>query len=421
MLNRKVGAEIMLWIKLGWRNLWRNRRRSLIELTSIAGSICIAVFARNLTAGMLEQVVDDGVRMGSGHIGLYRSRYLELRKTEQTLESEELVSALERESVVAAVYPRLHVPALIRSSRDSRSTMILGLDFHREKDSNPILDAKRISAGVLPTDDDERGALMGEILADELGLGVGKKFVVMVQDLDGEIVSRLFKISGLIRTNARMIDAGTIIVPRKVLGDVIGQTDGAHEIAVMLRSHKQIKETLPRLREIARSQSDVDAYPWEDAMPEMLNFMKMKYSGLNVIVLFLYVIVGIGTINTLLMSVMERVREFGVIRAIGLSKRHMKKIVFSEAVVLAVTGVTAGIIIACIGGLYTSTFGIDYSTVIQDQGIGGSLIDPVIYSGWEPVYMGVFGVAMIAITLVASLYPAYYVLKINPAAEMRTY
>ena len=411
----------MLWIKMGWRNLWRNRRRSLIELTSIAGSIFLAVFMNNLAVGSYSQMVNDGVRMGSGHIGLYRSNYLELRKTEQTIEAESLISALEQVPAVAAVYPRLHVPGLVRSSRESRSSMVIGLDFAREKNSNPILNAKKIIEGELPSEKDPRGALMGAVLADELGIGVGKKFVVMMQGSDGEIASRLFRISGLIRTNARMIDAAMIILPRKVLGDVIGSKDSAHEIAVMLRNHNMIKKSLPRIREIAHKHTDVEAFSWEKAMPGMANAIKMDHTGLQIMVVFMYLIVGIGTINTLLMSVMERTREFGVIRAIGLSKTNIRKMVFSEAFVLAVTGVVVGMTLAVAAGLYTSKKGIDYSFALKDQGVAGILIDPVMYSGWDWVSMLVLGVGMILLALIASLYPAHYAMKIQPSDAMRTY
>jgi len=366
-------------------------------------------------------MVDDGVKMGSGHIGLYRLNYLELRKTEQTIEVGNLISNLEQVPEVAAVYPRLHVPGLVRSSRDSRASILLGMDIDREKDNNPILETKRIEKGELPSGDDNRGALMGAILAEELGLDVGKKFVVMTQGSDGEIASRLFRITGLIRTNARIIDAGMVIVPRKVLGDVIGREDSAHEIAVMLNTHKMIKKTLPRIQEIARSQSDVDAFTWEKAMPDLANAIKMDHTGLQIMVAFLYLIVGIGTINTLLMSVMERTREFGVIRAIGLSKRHIRKIVFSEALVLAATGVVVGIILAIIAGIYTSIYGIDYSFAIKDQGLAGTLIDPVMYSGWDWLSMIVLGVGMILLALLASLYPAHHIMKIRPSDAMRKY
>ena len=411
----------MLWIKMGWRNLWRNRRRSLIELTSIAGSIFLAVFMNNLAVGSYDKMVDDGVLMGSGHIGLYHSDYLELRKTELTMEAGSLVSALEQEPTVKAIYPRLHVPGLIRSSRDSRSSVVVGLDFDREKDSNPILRADKIIEGTMPSQNDSKEALMGVVLARELGLKVGKKFVIMVQGSDGEIASSLFRISGLIRTNARMIDAGMVIVPRNIMGDVIGRKDGAHEIAVILHNHKLIKKALPGIRTIASTHDDVEAYRWEKAMPGLANAIQMDHVGLFIIVVFMYLIVCIGTINTLLMSVMERTREFGVVRSLGLSKRGLRKIVLSEALVLSVTGVTIGMVLAIAVTFYTARHGIDYSFAMKDQGIANTLVDPIMYSGWDWISMAVLGGGMILLALAASLYPARYILKIRPSDAMRKY
>jgi len=411
----------MLWIKMGWRNLWRNKRRSFIELTSIAGSIFIAVYLNNLAVGSYDKMIDDGVRMGSGHIGLYRTQYLELRKTELTMDTGEIISALENEPGVAAVYPRLHIPGLIRSSRDSRTSIIVGLDLSREKANNPLLDDKKIVEGELPADDDKRGAIIGEVLAQELGLKVGKKFVVMVQGADGKIASWLFKVKGLIRTNARQIDAGMVIVPRKILGDIIGRENSAHEIAVMLKSHKLIDKTLTRLRTVAHTQTDVEAFPWEKAMPDMANAIKMDHVGLFIMVLFIYLLVGIGTINTLLMSVLERTREFGVIRAIGLGSSGIRKIVFAEALVLAITGVTVGMVLAVGLGIVTSIKGIDYSVFMKDQGMAGTLIDPIMYTGWDWMSMVFLGVGMMALALVASLYPTHLILKIRPSDAMHKY
>lgn len=412
---------MLLYIKLGWRNLWRNRRRSLIELTSIAGSVFFAIFMNNLAKGSYAQMIDDAVKMGSGHIGLYRSHYIELRKTELTFKATPLVSKLEKDPDVVGVYPRLLIPGLIRSSRESRAAMVVGLDFSREKDMNPILDSRKISEGTLPADDDTQGALMGAGLARDLGIGVGKKFVIMVQGADGEIESKLYRITGLIRTNASMIDSRMVVVSRRVLSGVIGREDAVHEIGVMLTSHDKIEDALPRLAAIAGTEDDVQALPWEKAMAEVADAIKMDYVGMQIIVVFMYLIVGIGTVNTLLMSVMERSREFGVIRAIGLGKGGIRKIVFAEGFVLALTGVVVGLALSMLVGLYTSTHGIDYSFMIKDQGFAGTLMDPVMRSIWDWRRMGLLCGGMVVLALAASLYPAHYILKIRPAEAMRKY
>ena len=182
-----------------------------------------------------------------------------------------------------------------------------------------------------------------------------------------------------------------------------------------------IEKTLPRIRAIARTQTDVDAFQWEKAMPGLANAIKMDHVGLQIMVVFMYLIVGIGTINTLLMSVMERTREFGVIRAIGVSRTGIRKMVLSEAFVLAVTGVVAGIFLASVVGLYTANKGIDFSYMIEDQGIAGVLFDPVMYSGWAWLDTFMLCGGMIVLALLASLYPAHYIMKIQPSEAMRKY
>ena len=206
-----------------------------------------------------------------------------------------------------------------------------------------------------------------------------------------------------------------------VLAGVIGKSDSAHEIAVILKDHKMVDAMLPALDNIADTGNDIKAFSWESAMPELANAVKMDHIGLQIMVVFMYLIVGIGTINTLLMSVMERTREFGVIRAIGLNKKHIRKIVFSEAFVLSVTGVVIGIVLAILGGLYTSTKGIDYSGLMEDQSAAGTLIDPVMYSGWDWITVVVLGVGMVLLALAASLYPAHHIMKIRPSDAMRKY
>ncbi|MCE5249811.1 FtsX-like permease family protein [bacterium] len=411
----------MIWFKLGWRNLWRNKRRTILELVSIGGSVFIAVWWNNLAIGSYAKMVDDGVRMGSGHIGIYHNKYLELRKTEQVIEVSNLVAELEREPEVTNVFPRLKVPGLIRSSRESRAAGFMGIDFDREKGINPVLEPKRIVEGKLPGKDDPRGILIGEGLAHELGLNVGNKCVFMVQGPKGEIVSALLRISGLVRTNIREIDAGAVFIDREKLADIIGYKDSAHEIAVMLRSNKMVKQMLPRIREIAARYPNAEAYQWEDAMPELASSIHMDHAGLQITVIIIYIIVGIGTINTLLMSVMERTREFGVIRAIGVSKSGIRKMVLSEAFVLSCVGVLSGYVLSSIAGLYTATKGINLTSVIDEQGIGGTLYEPIMYSTWDVKGMLIMGVGMICIALLASLYPAHHVMKIRPSDAMRIY
>ncbi len=410
----------MIWFKLGWRNLWRNRRRTIIELVSIGGTVFLVVAWNNLALGSYSKMINDGVKMGSGHIGIYHHDYLELRKTELVIPAGGLVADIEQDPGVEGVYPRLHVPGLIRSSRDSRVTLLMGIDFERETGINPLLADKRIVEGALPAKN-KKTALIGATLARELGLSVGKKFVIMAQGRNGEIVSSLLKVAGIIQSNIREIDSMAVLIDRTRLGEIIGYEDSAHEIAILLKSHKDVKKALPRFKSLASKYPHAEAFHWEKAMPALAAGVNYDHAALKVTVIILYIMVGIGTINTLLMSVMERTREFGMIRAIGTSKSNIRKMVLSEAFVLSCAGVVLGLILSVLVGLYTSTHGIDFSSLMEEQGMGGTLIDPLIKSIWSISGMIILSVGMIVIALAASIYPTRRVLKIQPSEAMRIY
>ncbi len=413
----------MLWLKLGWRNLRRNRRRTIIELASISGSVFLSVFFINLAVGSYAQMVESGVRIGSGHIGVYHEDYLELRRVEQTVPSGTILASLDEDDAVEAAYPRLYVPGLVRSSRNSRPGVFLGVDFSREMETNPLLQERRFTEGGIPAPDDSIGAVVGAELADNLRIGVGNRFVFMTQDASGEIANKLYRVSGIIRTGLREFDAGTVIVHRDDLSRLIGREGEVHEISVMLTSIDRIPAALPRVRNLARTQPNAEAYEWSEAMPALAGTIRVDRAGLQVTLIFLYLIVGIGTINTLLMSVMERTREFGVIRALGIRRIGIMKIVLAEAFVLAVVGVTIGILLSVAVGLYTSVRGINFGVFLGegDLEVAGALIEPVIYTGWDWPATATFGVAMICLALAASLYPAYHVLRIRPSEAMRGY
>ena len=201
----------MLWLKLGWRNLRRNRRRTLIELASVAGSVFIAVFFVNLAFGTYSQMIESGVRIGSGHIGIYHRDYLELRRTELAIPSDALAARLRAEPSVRAVYARLYAPGLIRSSRNSRTAVFLGIDFPMERHVNPVLARKRFVEGDVPTPDRPNGAVLGVTLAEKLDITVGNKFVLMTRGAGGEVASELFRVTGIVNTGIREFDSATVI------------------------------------------------------------------------------------------------------------------------------------------------------------------------------------------------------------------
>jgi ABC-type lipoprotein release transport system permease subunit len=211
------------------------------------------------------------------------------------------------------------------------------------------------------------------------------------------------------------------MVNRSAASEMIGMPGSAHEIGIILENRKYIDEVLAHTRSVIDGGPHTQAYHWKDAMPELYSLAEIKHKGVVVVVMLLFILVGIGNINTLLMSVMERIREFGVLRAIGVKKSGIRVIVMAETVMLAIVGVLAGTIGGTLLSWYFSIKGIDISGLMKEQGMSGAMLDPVLYPTIDIPGMLVFIIGMFIITLVAGFYPTFQVLKARPSEAMRVY
>ncbi len=412
-----------LWFKLGWRNLWRSPQRTAIELTSLSGAVFLCMWTVSIQAAMYPKMIEEGTRMGSGHVGFYHEDYLELRQVGLTFPVGKLIEQLEAEPGVEHVFARVHLPGLARSSRDSRGAAMIGLDFAREKGTNPLLKDKNISEGRWPKENSLKEAVMGIELANELGLKLGRKFVWMAQDKNGKMASRLFRVRGFLKTGISMLDKGAVLVSRRAAANVLGAPGEAHEVAVLLIDYRRQKDFMPRAVLAASGMPHVDAVPWQKAMPQIADAIRLDRSSSYIFLTLIVLIVGIGTANTMLMSVVERVREFGVLRGLGLEGRGIVRMVLAEGVVLGLTGSAIGIAIGTLLGLYQSRYGMDFSSMMGEGGqeFGGILIEPIIYTGWDWPRVGAIAAIMCVVVIAASIYPTLHALKIRPADAMRRY
>lgn len=415
----------MLAFKLGARNLWRNRRRTLIELLAIGGSVFLAMSARNLAVGSYEQMIRDGVRSGSGHIGFYHPRWHGERTTDLVFPSDGIVEAARQDPDVARVSPRVYVGGLARSSYGSRPAAAVGLDFDVEAADHPMLAPERLVEGGLPSPGSEfkrtPEAVVGAELAADLELSPGRRFVWTAQDADGTMQSVSMRVAGIVRTGLREVDGGMVLIPRQALARFVGGADMAHEIAVMLASPDLQDDALPRMAAIAAmvTTTTVAALPWQEAMPTLSSAIEIDKQGQYIFFVIMFLLVGIGTVNTLLMSVMERTREFGVVRALGVGRAGILRMVLAEAVVLGLLGVSLGTAAALALGSYLRVYGLDMRAVYGEVDFGGVLMDPVMRSSWDIPAMTALAVSMVLIAVFASLYPAWRATRVRPADAMR--
>jgi ABC-type lipoprotein release transport system permease subunit len=405
-------------LHLAWKNLWRIRRRTIITLTAVAFSIMLVQSLHNLSYGVYAGMVDSGVKAGSGHIAVYRDGYLDSREESLYFEDRDLVEKIAAITGVEQVLPRLYVPALAQSSRESRGVVLVGVDPQRERQINPFL--KSIGQDDMIRSADSRDAVVGERLLEELQISPGQKFVVTAQHRDGTLHSELLRVRGVVRTGMKDVDNSLILIGRDRAGLLIGSPGAVHELAVVLSNPDDEGTVIKRVATLLSSHPGTEAVSWERAMPNLANAIKLDYASQKFIFLIILMIVTIGVINTLLMSVMERMREFGVILALGCKPMRLRGMIMLEALALGLISAAIGSLLGCLATWYLVDVGINLAAFAPDTlEFGGVVFDPVIHASWNPDWMVRIAVYVVLLTLLAALYPAIKAGRITPVEGMR--
>ncbi|TLM66840.1 MAG: ABC transporter permease [Deltaproteobacteria bacterium] len=401
-----------------WRSLWRNRRRTLITLTAIALSIMVVQAFHNLAVGVYARMIDDGVRAGSGHLAVYRGGYLESREENLSFAPGELAARIRTIAGVQRVLPRVYLPALAQSSSDSRGILLIGVDPEAERAVNPFL--KKLPEDGMLRDLDGRDAVIGRKLLGDLKLAVGRKLVVTAQHRDGTLHSELLRVRGVVETGIADVDGSLLMVGRERAALLAGMPGEVHELAIILDRAENDRRVSPALAALTGSRPELAAVSWKEAMPNLANAIKLDYASQKFIFIIILMIVTIGVVNTLLMSVMERLREFGVILALGSSPMRLRRMVLLEALLLGLAAALLGSILGALFTWYLVETGIDLKDFIPEtMEFGGVVFDPVLRAAWDVSWMARIALYVVGLTLLAALYPAIKAGRITPVEAMR--
>ncbi len=224
----------------------------------------------------------------------------------------------------------------------------------------------------------------------------------------------------IIRIGMWLIDRNTVITQLESAQDLLKAPKEVHEIAVLLKGNQYLPKELQRLQKWVASDyhTGLRAVSWRESIPQLVSLIQLdRYNGI-LMATFLLIIVGIGLINSLVMSVMERKREIGLLQALGLHSGAVQKMIFAEGFFMAIIGNLIGLTCAFGLSLYTSTYGIDFSEMIKEASVAGVTIDTVVYTAWNPKGTITICIVMTITTLLASWYPARMASKVQPAKAM---
>ncbi|HEU4428221.1 MAG TPA: FtsX-like permease family protein [Myxococcota bacterium] len=409
-----------LILRLAWRNIFRNKRRTALTLAAAVFAVVLLVHMIALTTGVHERMIEDNVRMHAGHLQLTGAGYLEDRTLERFVEwTPQLAAAIDGTRGVAAAAPRVNGFALLSNGPASQGTLLLGVDPDREALVSTW--PQRVVSGAFLGGAPTREILLGERLAETLGVELGDEVLVYTVAYTLENAYELFRVRGLIRAPDPRLERSLALISLADAQALFAYEARVSEVAMLARDASRLDETraelLARLRPLERRAVDVN--PWPVVMPELAQLIRIddiqNYSMLAILV----VVVAFGILNTILMSVLERQRELGVMLALGLAPRGIFRLVYVESLLLSGLGLALGLALAVPAALYMQGHPIPITGDIQSltEMFGAAPVVTWRLSAWNPALATLL---MIAIATLAALYPAAKAASARPVDALRS-
>jgi len=404
-----------IFLKMAWRNIRRNLRRTLITLSAITFGLAAMIIFFGFTDGFHAQWVENTVKAYTGHIQIYRSGYRDDPQLNRSIaDAAEIIKELKTEPAVDTYAERVEVQGLISTAENSYGVLIRGIDTGEEVKITGI--KERIIKGEYLNEDKGRGVLIGHRLAEKLNAEIGDKIVLMVQAADGSLTAELFRLQGTFRIGATELDSSFAIVTLKDAQALSLLGDRVTEIAVMLKNPVDVLPVSKRLKERLVS-SGYEVYTWEELMPALQEMIDLDNIFMYLILLVVLVVVSLGILNTMLMSIMERTREFGIMMAVGTSPRNVILLVMLESFFIGIIGIISG-----------AGIGIGINRIISIKGFdlsrwGGAteffaILNPVIYPETDIINV-LWSCAIVFLTaLIVSVYPAVRAARLRPVEAM---
>lgn len=410
-------------LRLSLRNVLRYARRSTLTASAMVLGLALLILSRTIADGAHESWIDQGVQLGTGHVALQAPGYQENRSLELRLSTGSLATAMEglehpevASSMVMAA-PRMAVSGLASSAGSAVPIQILGVDPNVEP-AFSLLDDKLVEGRYLE-DGDRLSAYVGTGLTERLGIHLGSRFVLTAQDADGEIQGQLVRVAGIFRTGVPDLDEGIIHVPLSTAQEWLNAPESVTTVAVLLRSSRVTPQAVRTLERVLPA-GEVEVLSWREASPELDAAVKIDDLGDWVFHIITLAIIALAILNAILMAVLNRKREFGVLQALGLTGKETGVVVLLEGVMLSLLSGGLGVVLG-LGVTWTLwRDGLDMSFLMDEElTFSGTLFDPVMIPEFRLETISLSLVLIITIGVLASLYPARQASRIDVAEAMK--
>lgn len=402
--------------RLAWRNVWRNRRRTGLCVAATVFAVFLVVLSVAMADGSHEKMIEDGVRMQSGHITVTGVGYLDDRTLERfVVLSPELASHLEDEPAVLGWTPRLTSFALLSEDTASQGSVILGVDPETEGRVSTL--PERVREGRFLAAGGSREIVLGARLADSLGAQLGDEILVYGVAYSLETAYELFTLVGTLKLPNPEFERNLAVIDLADAQDFYVYGDRLTEIAVRLESARDVGLVRDAL---AVGLTDVEVHTWDELMPELEQFVVLDDAGMYIMLVILIVVVGFGILNTILMAILERVRELGMMMALGLRPAAVFRVVYWESIFVAGVGLVIGLALA----IPTVAYFVANPIPLTGESMSGMAemigMEPVMTFELELLNPVVSALTILVVGIIAAFYPALKASRGRPVDALRS-
>lgn len=413
-------------MRMAWRNIWRNPRRTLLTVAAIAFACVLLVFMLSFQLGSYDTMINASVKIHTGHLQIQAEGYDDSHDMRDVIPDPAAVGRiLDGIPAVKAYTYRATAFALAASQNRACGVVVEGIDPVREAGVSTLADIIRqgryLGADDSPADDAPAGALVGQLLARNLDLAVGDEVTILGQGRDGSVAATVLRVQGLYASGIEAFDRRSIQIPLPVFQQVFSMEGAVHKVVVLARSLADVPQIAsalaPRLKTLSTSRPLV-VLDWKALTPGLDQAIKMDLVSGSIFYLILIMVVAFSILNTFLMAIFERTHEFGVMMAMGTRPGRLSRLVLMESIGMTLVGVVSGIVLGMAITAYFMVHGIDMGAsaneIMRQFGIPSRF-----YPQLSLVSATAGPAAVFLITLMAALYPALKIRRLTPVAAMR--
>ncbi len=405
-------------LKVGWRNIWRNPRRSILTASAIAFATLLLVFMLSWQFGSYDTMINSAVRTHTGHLQVQAQGYKNRHSMHMVVPHPRKAGAvIEGLDGVASYTYRANAFSLASSKKRSYGILVIGIDPRREAGVSTL--KKLVREGEYLSDNDTNQALVGKLLANNLKVSLGDEIILLGQGRDGSIAATAVTVKGIFQSGEDSFDRSSMHIPLEFFQETYAMRGAVHEVVILakgLGAVPSLKQTIANKAEEVYQGSDFAVLDWKELMPGLIDAIRMDLVSGFIFYIILIVVVAFSILNTFLMAIFERTREFGILMAIGTKPWRLTRILLIESTSIMLLGLVLGMIAGIIVTLYFQINGIHISgatELLRQYGLPERM-----YPRLSILSLFIGTGIVFAITIFTALYPALKVRRFRPVEAM---